>query len=199
MTADASDSDEKIAACARTGDRPAFEILVRRHKDTLYRFIRRYIGQADDAYDVLQNCFVSAWSGLARYDPSRPFLPWLRTIALNKCRDFGRRQKVRRLVLGAFAREAEAEPSTEAQERALDQDAAEARHLAALDRVIAELPAFYKEPLLLTSVAGLSHQEAAEMLDTTPKAIEMRIYRARRKVLAALNGPEERDSERAGV
>lgn len=187
MTAGDADTDEVIAACAKAGDRDAFDRLVRRHKDGVYRFIRRYIGQADDAYDVLQNCFVSAWSGLPRYDSARPFLPWLRTIALNKCRDFGRRQAVRRLVLGAFARETDIEPSTEAQERALDQDAIDAGRLSALDRAIADLPAFYKEPLLLTTVSGLSHQETAEMLDTTAKAVEMRIYRARRKILAAVD------------
>lgn len=187
MTAGDADTDEVIAACAKAGDRDAFDRLVRRHKDGVYRFIRRYIGQADDAYDVLQNCFVSAWSGLPRYDAARPFLPWLRTIALNKCRDFGRRQTVRRLVLGAFARETDIEPSTEAQERALDQDAIDAGRLSALDRAIADLPAFYKEPLLLTTVSGLSHQETAEMLDTTAKAVEMRIYRARRKILAAVD------------
>jgi RNA polymerase sigma-70 factor (ECF subfamily) len=186
VTIGGSNTDEEIAACAKNGDRSAFELLVRRHKEDLYRFIRRYVGQADDAYDVLQNCFVSAWSGLQRYDPARPFLPWLRTIALNKCRDFGRRQTVRWLVLRAFASENGGEQSTEAQERAIGDEAAEASRLAKLDRAIARLPAFYKEPLLLTTVSGLSHQETAELLKTTPKAVEMRIYRARRKIVASL-------------
>jgi RNA polymerase sigma factor CnrH len=187
VTVGSADTDEHIAACAKNGDRGAFELLVRRHKDGLYRLIRRYIGQSDDAYDVLQNCFVSAWSGLQHYDPARPFLPWLRTIALNKCRDFGRRQTVRRLVLRAFASESEDKQSTEAQENAVGEDAAEASRLQKLDRAIAELPAFYKEPLLLTTVSGLSHQETAELLKTTPKAVEMRIYRARRKIVAAMS------------
>ena len=186
MTIGGSDIDEHIAACAKSGDRGAFELLVRRHKEHLYRFIRRYVGQADDAYDVLQNCFVSAWSGLQRYDPTRPFLPWLRTIALNKCRDFCRRQRVRKLVLRAFASESEGAQSTEAQESAVAEEAAEASRLAKLDRAIADLPAFYKEPLLLTTVSGLSHLETAELLKTTPKAVEMRIYRARRKIVASM-------------
>ena len=104
-----TDTDEQIAAAAKGGHRDAFEILVRRHKAGIYRFVRRYIGQGDDAYDILQNCFVSAWTGLYRYDPGRPFLPWLRVIALNKCRDFARRQKVRRLILKAFAAETDAD------------------------------------------------------------------------------------------
>ncbi|HET7334665.1 MAG TPA: RNA polymerase sigma factor [Rhizomicrobium sp.] len=182
MKAGDADTDEEFAACAKTGDRAAFDVLVRRHKDGLYRFVRRYVGDADEAYDVLQDSFVAAWSGLRRYDPSRPFLPWLRVIALNKCRDFGRRQTVRRLFLLAFAREnaqASIRPRTDGE---TDAAQLQANRLARLDRAIAQLPKFYKEPLLLTSVSGLSHQDAAAMLKTTPKAIEMRLYRARRKI-----------------
>ena len=175
-----TDTDEQIAGVAKDGNRDAFELLVRRHKVSIYGFVRRYVGQGDDAYDILQNCFVSAWMGLARYDPARPFLPWLRVIALNKCRDFARRKKVRKLILKAFAAEAEASSPAEV---LVDLDA-EAERLSRLDKAIARLPAFYKEPLLLTTVSGLSHIEAAEELGTTPKAIEMRLYRARRKILS---------------
>jgi RNA polymerase sigma factor (sigma-70 family) len=183
-----TDTDEQIAVAAKDGNREAFEFLVRRHKAGIYRFVRRYIGQGDDAYDILQNCFVSAWTGLARYDPARPFLPWLRVIALNKCRDFARRQRVRRLILKAFAAETEADKTISPAE-GLDGLDAEAERLSRLDKAIARLPAFYKEPLLLTTVSGLSHIEAAEELGTTPKAIEMRLYRARKKILSDL-GPE---------
>jgi RNA polymerase sigma factor (sigma-70 family) len=185
---DDTDTDELIAGAAKDGNREAFEVLVRRRKASLYRFVRRYIGQGDDAYDILQNCFVSAWTGLQRYDPVRPFLPWLRVIALNKCRDFARRQKVRRLILKAFAAEAKADETVLPTE-GLDRLDAEAQRLSSLDKAIARLPAFYKEPLLLTTVSGLSHIEAAEELKTTPKAIEMRLYRARKKILMDL-GPD---------
>ena len=183
-----TDTDEQIAVAAKDGNREAFEFLVRRHKADIYRFVRRYIGQGDDAYDILQNCFVSAWTGLARYDSARPFLPWLRVIALNKCRDFARRQKVRRLILKAFAAETEG-PETYSPAEGHDDLGAEAERLSRLDKAIARLPAFYKEPLLLTTVSGLSHVEAAEELGTTPKAIEMRLYRARKKILSDL-GPD---------
>jgi RNA polymerase sigma factor (sigma-70 family) len=183
-----ADTDEQIAAAAKDGNREAFEFLVRRHKAGIYRFVRRYIGQGDDAYDILQNCFVSAWTGLARYDPARPFLPWLRVIALNKCRDFARRQKVRRLIMTAIAAETTATEPVSLTE-GHDGLAAEAERLSRLDRAIARLPAFYKEPLLLITVSGLSHIEAAEELGTTPKAIEMRLYRARKKILSDL-GPD---------
>lgn len=185
MTPGESVPDEQLAIAARSGDRSAFETLVRRHKARIYRFVRRYVGQSDDAYDILQDCFVAAWSGLGRYDPKRPFLPWLRIIALNKCRDFSRRQKVRRLMLKAFALERDSEQITHIVQAA-DDEGTDLERLHHLDQAIADLPAFYKEPLLLITVGGLSNVEAAETLKTTPKAIEMRLYRARQKLHSAL-------------
>jgi RNA polymerase sigma factor (sigma-70 family) len=179
------DSDAHLAACAKAGERGAFDLLVEKNKNTIYHFVRRYVGQADDAYDVLQDCFIAAWDGLSRYDLDRPFLPWLRIIALNKCRDFGRRQAVRRLVLETFFRqsgqreEAQRDCQAEAEDRRASQ-------LNALDQAIAALPAFYKEPLLLAVVSGISHENIAKMLETTPKAVEMRLYRARKKLFDAM-------------
>ena len=187
MTADDPGSDEALAARARTGDRAAFDALVRRHKGALYGFVRRYLGSADEGYDVLQETFLSAWLALGRYDPSRPFAPWLRTIALNKCRDFSRRRTVRRLFLRAFARETADERTTAHVDAERDAAAALDRRLARLDRAIADLPALYKEPLLLTTVSGLSHKETAAMLETTPKAVEMRLARARARLAAVLS------------
>lgn len=175
----AEPTDEALAARARDGDRRAFEVLVNRLKAPLYGFIRRYVGNRDDAYDVLQDTFVSAWASLRRYDPARPFPAWLRTIALNKCRDFGQRRTVRQLMHELFAQEPH-RPATDS--------ADEERH-ARLDQAISALPAKYKEPLLLTALEGLSHQEAAELLQITPKGVEMRLYRARR-LLAARLGEE---------
>jgi RNA polymerase sigma-70 factor (ECF subfamily) len=179
--------DEDLARRAKHGDRVAFENLVRRHKDGLYRFVRRYIGQADDAYDVLQDCMVAAWLGLPRYDPNRAFAPWLRTIALNKCRDFGRRQSVRRAFLRLFAQDSAVGESTVEMATMPGETNPSDQRLDRLDKAIAELPAFYKEPLLLTSVSGLSHEAVAEVLSTTSKAVEMRVYRAKRKLAVIMD------------
>lgn len=178
------ESDQDLANRATKGDRAAFEEIVRRYKELLYRFVRRYVGNGDDAYDLLQDSLLAAWMALGRFDTSRPLDPWLRTIALNKCRDFSRRQSVRRLFLNLFATQSEPHVSpaeAESEDPRLDQ----------LDQVIATLPAFYKEPLLLTAVSGLSHQEAADILKTTPKAIEMRLRRARQRLAQSL--PPERE------
>jgi RNA polymerase sigma factor CnrH len=186
MTTAQEPTDAELALRALDGEDRAFTQLMRRHKDALYRFARRYTGDADGAYEVVQETFVAVWTNLARYDRARPFGAWLRTIALNKCRDRGRRQAVRRLVFGDRTSDAEeslahADPTQGAEAQLI-----EAQRRRALDRAIAGLPAKLKEPLLLTSFEDLSHQAAAELLGVTPKTIEMRVYRARQKLAQVL-------------
>ncbi|MBY0510232.1 MAG: sigma-70 family RNA polymerase sigma factor [Rhodospirillaceae bacterium] len=178
MTAEVADAD--LAVRAGAGDRRAFDQLVLRHKEPLFRLARSYVGVPADAYDVLQDTFISAWLAIGRYDSQRDFATWLRTLLLNKCRDYGRRQTVRRRLLQLFAREQKSAPPH--QDAAVEHDDPQTRRLAALDAAIAELPSFYKEPLLLTVLSGLTQQEAAVQLGTTAKAIEMRIRRAKQKL-----------------
>jgi RNA polymerase sigma-70 factor (ECF subfamily) len=180
------ESDGELASRAATGDERAFTLLMRKHKEGLYRLVRRYVGDADEAYDLLQESFAAAWRGLDRYDPARPFEVWLRRVALNKCRDWSRRRFVRRLVrgVGAESAELEAAPDPGASPEAALVDAEALRRL---DRAVADLPPALKEPLILTALEGLSQQEAAALLGVSVKAVETRVYRARRR-LAEITG-----------
>lgn len=182
--------DAALAAAVIAGDSRAFTELMRRHKEALYRFIRRYVGDADEAYDLLQDTFLAAWSALPGFDSARPVRAWLRRIALNKCRDWSRRRSVRRFFFAAAPIDNNAHrvaiPASET-------DPEQERRLADLDRQIANLPAGLKEPLLLTQFEGLSHKEAAQILNISPKAVEMRIYRARAQLASGLGLPPADD------
>ncbi len=186
MTEDATQSDSEIAVRAQSGDLKAFELLVQRHKGSLYRFVRRYVGSDEDAYDIVQDAFISAWLALKRFDQNKAFSTWIRAIALNKCRDFGRRQAVRRRFRDVVAfldanQRPERPLEAEENERRIDE------RLKRLDEAIAELPPSYKEPLLLTTVSRLTHADAAKQLGITTKAVEMRIRRAKKKLAVALS------------
>lgn len=182
--------DAQLASAARSGDRAAFEALVTLHKATLYRIARNYVGQSDDAYDVVQDTFVAAWLSLSRFDTRQAFGPWIRTILLNKCRDVSRRQAVRRKFMHWFGL---AEPDSGVVELpgadSSSNDGSDVR-LAALDRAIAMLPSRLKEPLVLTALQGMSHRDAAAQLGTTTKAVELRVHRARKKLLELLQHPD---------
>lgn len=189
MTADGP-TDEALAALAAAGDERAFSQLVARHKESLYRLLRRYIGHGDEAYEAVHEAFIAAWAALDRYDPDRAFGPWLRTIAINKARDRGRRLAVRRFFLGGDQRQMAlaVDPAASADETAQTRQATRR-----LDQAIARLPDALKAPLLLTAFEGLSHQEAATILGVSAKSVETRVYRARKALAASLDRSIPRD------
>ena len=189
MTPQAPSSDDAaLARRAAQGDERAFAELVSRHKEPLYRLMRRYTGDADQAYEAVHEAFIAVWRTLARFDPERPFVAWLRTIAFNKARDLARRRAVHRFLLGSDALEESALVVSGASEDA-EAQLIQQQRVAALDRAVAKLPARLKEALILTAFDGRSQKEAGDILGVSEKAIETRVYRAR-KLLAVALGPD---------
>jgi RNA polymerase sigma factor (sigma-70 family) len=192
VTGEIDASDSALALRAADGDERAFNVLVQRHKESLYRLLRRYTGDADEAYEAAHEAFIAAWGALRRYDPDRPFGTWLRTIAINKARDRGRRMTVRRFIFGANAVDGpEALAAADPADRALIEDEQTKR----LTQAISRLPPALRGPLLLTAFDGHSQQAAADILQVSVKTIETRVYRAK-KLLAASLGDEMRPSAR---
>jgi len=178
--------DADLARRAAAGDDRAYAELMSRHKDSLHRLLRRYLGDAEEAQEAVHEAFIAAWSALSRYDPARPFGAWLRTIAVNKARDRGRRRAFRRLIFGDRPPEdtgARHHPDPAATP---DEVLVRQEQIALLDRAIARLPDALKAPLLLTALEGRSQQETAEILGISVKAVETRVYRARRILAEAL-------------
>jgi len=151
------------------------------HKDWLYRFCRRYLGDAEEAADIVQESFISAWMNLARFDPNRPFGAWLRQIARNKCRDRDRRHSVQRAfrILVAGIEQVESGDFTA--------DLGRDETLQRLELAIARLPRLLKEALILTALEGYSQEQAAQLLGANTRSIEARVYRARKALAASLN------------
>lgn len=84
-------SHERLAELAKNGDLAMFEELVRRFEKPLYSFSLYWCGNDADARELVQDVFVAAYHGLARYKPSMPFAPWIFAIARRKCIDNSRR------------------------------------------------------------------------------------------------------------
>ena len=180
------EDEASLPSRAARGDRAAFTALMEATKADLHRFVRRYVGEDDDAYDLVQETYVAAWLAIRRYDPARPFAVWLRAIAINKCRDWGRKRAVRRAVRGVMGLDAPEALAVGDDAPAGEVQLDDRRRMAALDRTVASLPDTLKTPLLLATLEGLSHAEIARLIGVTPKAVETRIARARRALGAAL-------------
>lgn len=178
--------EDSLETRAAQGERAAFSALMTATKSDLHRFIRRYVGDDEEAYDLVQETYASAWLAMRRYNPARAFPVWLRAIALNKCRDWGRKRAVRRVVRGVMGLDAPEAMAVGENSREPEARLDDHRRLAALDRALAELSDQLKAPLILSALEGLSHAEIALIVGATPKAVETRIARARARLAEIL-------------
>jgi RNA polymerase sigma factor (sigma-70 family) len=179
-------TDAELATAALAGDQSAYTALMRRHREAVFRLVRHQAGDESEAIDITQEAFIAAFTALRRFDGERPFRTWILRIALNKCRDWSRRRKVRRLL--TFTRpldEAAAISDPEPDPEAALHSANAVRHIR---HEIQALPAKLREPLILCAIEGMNQDEAARLLGVSRKTIETRIYRARQKLSALLEG-----------
>lgn len=166
-----------MVALALIGRQDAYRELLARYREPIYRFIRASTGDAQESLDLTQDTFISAFSALDRYDPSRPLLNWLRRIALNKCRDWGRRRRLRAMLWRTAPIDAAHDMPDDA--IAADVQAADRAELARVNAAIVRLPARLRETLVLRTIEGLGQAETAQVLGISEKAVETRLYRAR--------------------
>lgn len=175
-------SDGELAGLALGNNQAAFREIMRRHSEPIYRLIRGYTGDHEEALDLTQDCFASAFQNLKRYDQSRSLRAWLIRVALNKSRDFCRRRRVRQILSfatdlapGVFEAACDDAPGP-------DHGAFSRIEFARLSRAITELPVRLKETLLLRTIEGFSQAETAVTLSISEKAVETRLARARAKL-----------------
>jgi RNA polymerase sigma-70 factor (ECF subfamily) len=168
----ASTPDEsRLIAQARTGDRLAQDLLVRRHLRDVHDLCCRVLGDGDLAQDATQNAFVSALRAIDRFRGDASFKTWILRIALNSARSIGRRRGRRREVpLSIVADHADADASDPA-ERAVVADEA-ARVTALLER----LPPKQKLAVSLRVNQGLSYQEIGRIIDCSEGAARVNYH-----------------------
>jgi RNA polymerase sigma factor (sigma-70 family) len=177
-------SDRELAALAQAGQQLAHREFLRRYKAPVFRLIRNNIGDPDEALDLTQETFVAGFAALSRYDTDRPFRIWIARIALNKCRDWARRRTVRSFFARALPLESAHDVASDGP--APDAEAADRAELARVRAAMSRLPPNLREILILRGVEELSQAETAELLRTSEKTVETRLYRARAKLRALL-------------
>jgi RNA polymerase sigma-70 factor (ECF subfamily) len=152
MEAAVKKSEADIVALARDGDPEAFEGLVRIHEGRVRSFFAVHLRDPAQADDLSQETFVLAYRRLSAFDPTLPFYPWLKGIALNVLRNDRRKRRPETLQEGWV--EALQETSSEPLQ---DREALEALRLCAqkLDPSAAQLVhARYREGLPLADLAA---------------------------------------------
>jgi RNA polymerase sigma-70 factor, ECF subfamily len=166
--------EARLVAQARARDPAAFEQLIVAHAAPLQRMLRRVLGSTADAEEVLQETFLKAWRAIEGFRGDARFSTWLYRIALNEAR---RRQAYdahrRALPIDDVMLEL---PDLAAGPAAL----AESAELETfIEQCVKELPANYREAVVLRDIEGLSNEEAAELLQLDLRNFKSRLHRGR--------------------
>ncbi|CAN5750707.1 sigma-70 family RNA polymerase sigma factor [soil metagenome] len=178
------DEDLPFVQALQAGDDSALDKLMRRHKTALTGYVYRSVRNEADAAELVQETFVRAYFHIGSFAPKARFATWLFAIATNLCRDHARsrhhRDATRTFSLDSSGRDKSVElPSKEP----TPVEIAECdEQVKAVETAIDQLPHDLKTALTLTALEGLSHIETAQRLGTTPKTIETRVYRARKRL-----------------
>jgi len=176
--------DAALVERSRGADVEAFEELVRRWSERVWRLALRITGNAADAEEVLQETFLSAYTKLGTFRGQSAFGSWLYRIAANRALMLLRTKRTRsevdlEEVLPAF--DENGKISNPATPLVWDQGdpVHRKRVAAALEAALVELPDTYRVVFLLRDVEGLDTADVAEALELSVPAVKTRLHRAR--------------------
>lgn len=179
-------SDARLITRAQQGDTAAFEVLLLRHRSLALRLAARVLGRSAspaDAEDAVQDAFLSAWRRLPEFRGEASFSRWMCRIVTNRCLNLARSQRPTMPLDGVLDGVGEpAAASGQSPERRAEAGAA----LLALRAALAALTPPQRACWLLAELHGLSYQEIAQVVRSTPQAVRGRIFRARRDLAAAM-------------
>lgn len=186
------DSDETaLLARLREGEDAAFETLVRSHSTRLFSVARRVVGTDEDARDVVQDAFLSAFRAVGSFHGDARLSTWLHRIVVNtalmKLRSRRRRpeESIEPLLPG-FQGDGHFTEQLQDWNEPVDQTLSRAETRALVRHRINELPESFRTVLLLRDIEGLSTEEAAKALETTANAVKIRLHRARQALRTLL-------------
>ena len=172
-----------VIEAVRTGQIDRFETLVREYEGGIYRLCLRMLGNEQDALDAAQDTFFNAYRGLDGFRAESRFSTWLYRLASNVCLDMLRR----RPAVPELSADEDKRVHSIADSAPSPQEALEAKELRELvDRAIAALPEEHRQVVILRDVNGLSYEEIASITGLEPGTVKSRIYRARKRLAAAL-------------
>jgi RNA polymerase sigma-70 factor (ECF subfamily) len=171
-------SDAELIERAREGDRAAFGDLVERYQQTVFRAVLVVLRSREDAEEVAQDAFVSAFTKLDGFRGDASFKTWILSIAWNRALDRRRRigQWMRRFVNRDD--ETMAEPSSGQPTHEQDMIARETR--AEVRRLLRSLPPKYREPLLLSLSGDHTFEEIGALLRIPTGTAKWRAMEGRR-------------------
>ena len=165
--------DNELVAAAAGGDAVAFQVLLERHYDTIYRIAFRFAGMREDAEDITQEVCTSLSGKLRSFKGDARFTTWLYRVVVNAVRDMQRKQASTRRLHEAYGEIAELK-----RDEAADAARENVWLYDSLDQVSDDLRA----TAVLVLAEGFSHAEAADILEIKESTVSWRMHELKKKL-----------------
>jgi len=161
--------EQALAARFRTGDRAAFDEIVRLHRQMIYRVVYRLLGNHHDADEAAQQAFIRAWKSRHGFRGDSALRTWLTRIALNAAKSLhsGRRPMEE---LMENHRESPAEP--------VDETIRRQQLRARVQRLVGELPPRQREVVALKVLSEMTYKEVADVMGLSEGTIKAHLHQA---------------------
>jgi len=170
--------DEALVADCLKGRDAAFEELMARYQDSLFRLAYYWTGNREDAQDLCQDCFIHLYNVLPKYDQQYRFAVWMYKVCTNHCINWLKKNRRRPPAMSLSSLMGEEVDIPDAQPYPEQTILAAEDRKAVLDAVNA-LPTVYRMPIILKYLEDFSYKEIAAMLDISVKNVEIRLHRAK--------------------
>lgn len=191
--------DRELIRRAQSGDEAAYNQLVRAYRNRILGTIGRLIGRPEDVEDVGQEVFVRLYFSLGQLRTPNVFEPWLYRLTVNAAYDYLRKQR----------RKMESRMADLSEQQVLLADASESGRVDEEERqkaktreyvqdLLAEVSEEDRILLTLKEIEGLSLKELEEIYGVKENALKVRLFRARKRVLAAYDRSTASDCEEEG-
>lgn len=174
-------NDEELVRMAQAGETRAFDELVRRYRDKVYRLSYKILRHEDDASEALQDAFLSAFRGLKNFKVESTFSTWLYRIATNaSLMKYRRRREGHVSLEQSQSSDGSGEPmqipdwSAQPLAELLNTETREV-----MQEGVQRLPEELRTVFVLRDIEGLSNAEVAEILNLSVAAVKSRLHRAR--------------------
>ena len=183
-------NDRALVNKCLSGDKTAFEQLVKRHSRRVFRIIHRFFNDKFLIEDIAQEVFINAYTSLETYGQKKPFLNWLSKITVHICyRQLQIQRKNRENIksdffpedssmLDDFCLTISAPDNIDPEKKALLRDIT--------DKILQQLSPKEKMVLILTEVEGMSVKEVSDLMGLSPINIKVSNFRARKHAMKAL-------------
>jgi RNA polymerase sigma-70 factor (ECF subfamily) len=187
-----TDDDAELVASSRKGDLRAFEALVGKYRNRMFTLVYRILGDYDDAAEVTQDAFVSAWRALGKFRGEALFSTWLTKIAVNLSRN--RLQQVRnRCSREAYSLDEPIPGCEDCRHSDPSSDGPSAQEMLEQEEIrkrvqgcINGLEPGFREVLVLRDVEEYSYGEIGGMLGLAEGTVKSRLSRAREAIRGCL-------------